>query len=92
MDGLYSPGKWHHAIDFSRSDGGTFGVLAASGRVIHIGWDWWSGNTIIVSHDVGGGVKDAYRTVYMHLRNEKIMIAILLGLPQSPSWKDVVIC
>jgi hypothetical protein len=36
--------------------------------VIHIGWDWWSGNTIVVSHDAGG-VKDAYRTIYMHLRN-----------------------
>lgn len=66
---LYSPGSWHHAIDYSRSDGKTFKVLAAApGRVIHIGWDWWSGNTIVMSHDAGG-VQDAYRTIYMHLRN-----------------------
>jgi len=35
---------------------------------MHVGWDNWSGNTVIVSHDVGG-VQDAYRTIYMHLRN-----------------------
>ncbi len=28
----------------------------------------WSGNTIIVSHEVGA-VDDAFRTIYMHLRN-----------------------
>ena len=68
---LYSPGSWHHAIDFMRSDWGTFKVLAtAPGRVIHIGWDWWGGNTIIVSHDAGG-ITDADRTIYMHLRNGK---------------------
>src|SRR5262249_9662203 len=32
------------------------------------GWDWWSGNTMVVSHDAGG-VTDAFRTIYMHLRN-----------------------
>jgi hypothetical protein len=36
--------------------------------VIFAGWDGFSGNTVIVSHDVGGE-DDAYRTVYMHLRN-----------------------
>ncbi|MGH9666563.1 MAG: M23 family metallopeptidase, partial [Bryobacteraceae bacterium] len=52
---LYSPGSWHHAIDFSRGDGQTFKVLAAApGRVIFIGWDNWSGNTIVISHDAGG--------------------------------------
>ena len=66
---LYSPGSWHHAIDFLRDDRASFPVhAAAAGRVIHIGWDAWSGNTIVVSHD-SGGVKDAFRTIYMHLRN-----------------------
>jgi hypothetical protein len=69
---LYSapPGNWHHAIDFFRSsDSNTWEVRAAApGRVIHSGWDDWSGNTIIVSHDAGC-VTDAFRTIYMHLRN-----------------------
>ncbi len=66
---LYSPGSWHHAIDYSRNDVGSFDVKAsAPGKVIHVGWDTWSGNTVIVSHDVNG-VTDAYRTIYMHLRN-----------------------
>ena len=66
---LYSPGNWHHAIDFSRDDSNSFPVrAAAAGKVIFIGWDWWSGNTIIISHD-SGGVVDAFRTIYMHLRN-----------------------
>ena len=66
---LYEPGKWHHAGDYSRDDEGTFEIkAAASGRVVHIGWDNWSGNTVIVSHSAGG-VADAYRTIYMHLRN-----------------------
>ncbi|MEI6947588.1 M23 family metallopeptidase [Paraflavisolibacter sp. H34] len=65
----YSNGGWHHALDYSRTDGSTFKVVAAAaGRVIHIGWDNWSGNTIVISHDVGG-VTDAYRTIYMHLRD-----------------------
>jgi hypothetical protein len=66
---LYSPGSWHHAIDYSRNDTASFAVKAsAPGKVIHIGWDDWSGNTMVVSHDVNG-VTDAYRTIYMHLRN-----------------------
>jgi murein DD-endopeptidase MepM/ murein hydrolase activator NlpD len=66
---LYSPGSWHHAIDYSRNDTASFPVEAsAPGTVIHIGWDTWSGNTMVVSHDVNG-VQDAYRTIYMHLRN-----------------------
>jgi len=66
---LYSPGSWHHAIDYSRDDGGSFEILAsAAGKVIHIGWDNWSGNTIVMSHDVNG-VTDAFRTVYMHMRD-----------------------
>ncbi len=65
---LYSPGSWHHAIDLSRG-AETFHVKAAApGEVIFIGWDWWSGNTIVMSHD-SGSVKDAFRTIYMHLRN-----------------------
>jgi hypothetical protein len=66
---LYSPGSWHHAIDFQRDDKASFPVLAAApGRVIFIGWDWWSGNTMVLSHD-SAGVTDAFRTIYMHLRN-----------------------
>ena len=58
----YGNGGWHHAGDYSRDDVATFGVVAcAAGRVVHVGWDTWSGNTVIVSHDVGG-VADAYRT------------------------------
>jgi murein DD-endopeptidase MepM/ murein hydrolase activator NlpD len=65
----YSTGTWHHAIDYYRNDGKTFQVVAAApGRVIYIGWDYWSGNTMIISHDVGLK-KDAYRTIYMHLQN-----------------------
>jgi hypothetical protein len=67
---LYGPGNWHHAADFSRDDQQTFAVgAAAPGTVIFIDWDPWSGNTLIVSHDVGG-VPDAYRTIYMHLRDD----------------------
>jgi hypothetical protein len=66
---LYEPGSWHHAIDYQRGDKASFPVLAAAaGKVIFSGWDWWSGNTIVVSHDVDG-VADAFRTIYMHLRN-----------------------
>ncbi|MGQ0679742.1 MAG: hypothetical protein ACT4OM_08840 [Actinomycetota bacterium] len=65
----YGNGGWHHAADYSRDDDAAFQVLAcAAGRVIHVGWDNWCGNTVIVSHDVSG-VQDAYRTIYMHLRN-----------------------
>ena len=65
---LYSEGSWHHAIDYSMG-GSSFSVRAsATGKVIHIGWDNWSGNTMILSHDVGAK-KDVYRTIYMHLRN-----------------------
>jgi hypothetical protein len=47
----------------------TFQVRAAApGKVIYIGWDQWSGNTMVISHDVGGK-KDVYRTIYMHLQN-----------------------
>jgi hypothetical protein len=65
----YGNGDWHHAGDYSRDDVKSFKVRAsAPGTVIHVGWDVWSGNTVIVSHNVGG-VTDAYRTIYMHLRN-----------------------
>jgi Peptidase family M23 len=66
---LYDPGDWHHAIDFQRADKASFPVVAAApGRVIFSGWDWWSGNTIIISHN-SGDMQDAFRTIYMHLRN-----------------------
>ncbi len=66
---LYKKGDWHHAIDYSKKDLKTFEIVAAAkGRVIYKGWDRWSGNTLIMSHDVGRN-KDAYRTIYMHLMN-----------------------
>ena len=64
---LYSPGSWHHAIDYY--NGKNFDVRAAApGEVIHVGWDWWSGNTVVLSH-AAGGEQDRYRTIYMHLLN-----------------------
>ena len=67
---LYSPGSFHHAIDYQRNDKKTFEIdAAAPGKLIHIGWDWWSGNTMVISHDAGGK-KDVYRTIYMHLQND----------------------
>jgi hypothetical protein len=66
---LYSLGSWHHAIDYSKKGGGDFQVVAAAaGKVIHIGWDEWSGNTVVLSHNAGGET-DVYRTIYMHLRD-----------------------
>ncbi|HEX5150945.1 MAG TPA: T9SS type A sorting domain-containing protein [Parafilimonas sp.] len=65
----YNNGAWHHAIDYYRNDKSTFQVVAAAaGKVIYIGWDYWSGNTMVISHNVGNK-KDAYRTIYMHLQN-----------------------
>lgn len=65
----YDNGDWHHAIDYSRSGMKTFEVCAAApGKVIHVGWDNWSGGTVVISHDAGNR-KDVYRTIYMHLRN-----------------------
>ncbi|WP_377643524.1 M23 family metallopeptidase [Oryzobacter terrae] len=64
----YDDGNHHHAGDYSQGDA-TFPVLAsAPGRVEYVGWDSWSGNTVVLSHDVGG-VADAYRTLSMHLRD-----------------------
>lgn len=61
---------YHHAGDYSKGEA-TFSIKAsAKGKVIHMGWDNWSGNTVILSHDVGKK-KDAYRTIYMHVRNGK---------------------
>ena len=65
----YSNNTWHHAIDYSRDDATTYTIEAAApGEVVHVGWDNWSGNTVIVSHTVDG-VSNAFRTLYMHLRN-----------------------
>ena len=65
----YNTGSWHHALDYSKKGASTFQVrAAATGKVIYVGWDNWSGNTVVMSHDVGGK-KDVYRTIYMHLRN-----------------------
>ena len=66
---LYSPGSWHHALDYSKTGPTTFDIKAAApGKVIYIGWDNWSGNTMVISHNVGLKT-DVYRTIYMHLQN-----------------------
>lgn len=66
---LYKRDDWHRAIDYQRPGALDFPVrAAAAGRVIFVGWDNWSGNTVVLSHDVNGGT-DNYRTIYMHLRN-----------------------
>ena len=66
---LYKSGSWHHAIDYGITGAESFDLLAAAdGTVVHVGWDAWSGGTIVVSHDAGG-ISDAYRTIYMHVRN-----------------------
>lgn len=66
---LYEPGRWHMAADFGINGRQSFAAYAAAtGRVIFVGWDGFSGNTVIVSHD-SGGERDSYRTVYMHLRS-----------------------
>ena len=66
---LYSPGKWHHAVDYAIDLNQTFEIKAAApGKVLFVGWDNWSGNTVVISHKVGG-TADAFRTIYMHMRN-----------------------
>jgi Bacterial tandem repeat domain 1 len=61
--------NWRHSLQYERSDRKSFEVCAAAaGRVIYAGWDSWSGNTVVVSHDARG-LQDMYRTIYMHLRN-----------------------
>jgi hypothetical protein len=65
----YNDGRWHHAVDYAIDLNNTFQIRAAApGKVIFVGWDDWSGNTVVISHDAGG-VKDAFRTIYMHMRN-----------------------
>jgi len=66
---LYEAGDWHYAIDYSNEGvNKSFEVHpAADGRVIFVGWDDWSGNTIVISHEADGA--DSFRTIYMHLRN-----------------------
>ena len=66
----YDTGDWHYALDFSTGDGSSFPVRAtADGTVIYMGWDNGAGNTMVISHDQGG-VRDAFRTIYVHLRND----------------------
>jgi hypothetical protein len=66
---IYSNEKWHHAIDYGKSNYDTFELLAASDGVVrYVGWDNWSGNTIVISHDTENE-KDLYRTIYMHVRD-----------------------
>ena len=80
---LYEPGRWHMASDYGIDGTKTFEAHAAApGRVIFVGWDGFSGNTVIVSHDVGG-LHDAYRTISMHLRNGA-------GHDCAASWNESV--
>jgi hypothetical protein len=66
---LYGTNSWHHAIDYSIDGKTSFAIKAAAAGVVEfIGWDTWSGNTVIVRHDSAEGT-DTYRTVYMHVRN-----------------------
>src|SRR5258708_5164928 len=46
---LYGPGSWHHAVDYAIDLNQSFKVeAAADGKVIFIGWDRRSSNTIVV--------------------------------------------
>lgn len=66
---LYGTNSWHHAIDYTVDGKTSFQVkAAAAGIVEYVGWDNWSGNTIVIKHDSSEGT-DTYRTIYMHLRN-----------------------
>jgi hypothetical protein len=67
---IYTTGGYHHALDFGINGSQSFQVRAAApGKVIFTGWDNWSGNTVVLSHQDGAGHDDAFRTIYMHLRN-----------------------
>ena len=67
---IYDTGGYHHALDFGVDGTGSFEACAAApGKVIFIGWDNWSGNTIVMSHADAAGSPDVFRTIYMHLRN-----------------------
>jgi hypothetical protein len=67
---IYNNGGYHHALDFGVDGSHSFQVRAAApGNVVYIGWDNWSGNTIVVSHADAAGNPDKFRTIYMHLRN-----------------------
>jgi murein DD-endopeptidase MepM/ murein hydrolase activator NlpD len=88
---LYSPGSWHHAIDYAENVVKTFQVTAAApGRVIYIGWDNWSGNTMVISHDVGTK-KDVYRTIYMHLQNGPLNDCDKAWTETVPTLKDSIL-
>jgi len=69
---IYKSGNYHHAEDYSSPNGDSFEIHAAApGKVIYVDYRWWSGNTVIISHDVGGK-EDVYRTIYRHLQNGPI--------------------
>lgn len=54
----------HCALDYSQGST-TFAIKAmAAGTVIFVGWDNWSGNSVVVSH-----FSDTWRTLYMHVRD-----------------------
>ncbi|WP_251359507.1 hypothetical protein [Kangiella sp. TOML190] len=83
----YKNGGYHHAGDYSKG-AKTFKVRAsAPGKVIQVGWDNWSGNSIVISHDIGNK-KDAYRTIYMHLRDGKDNDCALAWSRSIPNLSD----
>jgi murein DD-endopeptidase MepM/ murein hydrolase activator NlpD len=67
---VYNSNKTHRAIDYEIGDGWeSFEVRAAApGTVVFMEYRWWSGNTMVVSHD-GENEDNLYRTIYMHIRN-----------------------
>ena len=62
----YSNNKYHYALDMSKGNP-TFALKAVtSGRIIHVGWDNWSGNSVVLESASG-----EWRIIYMHVRNGK---------------------
>lgn len=64
-----APDSWAFSSVYQHPRGNTFQVRAmADGNVIYAGWEPRWGNTLVISHDYRGR-KDAFRTIYTHLRN-----------------------
>ncbi len=67
--------NFHGAVDYGKKSEATgsgidpaFKVRSvASGVVVSVYWDNWSGNIVIIEHTASNG--DVYRTSYKHLRN-----------------------
>jgi hypothetical protein len=48
------------------ADRGFRARAAAPGKVVYIGWDNWSGNTIVISRANGTENADRFPPIYMH--------------------------